>query len=30
MSMESDILGGLDLTEAIHQFALRKAHKVIL
>ena len=30
MSMESDILRGLDLTEVIHQFPLRKARKVIL
>ena len=30
MSMESDTLRGLDLTEVIHQFALREARKVIL
>ena len=30
MSMEYDILRGLDLTKVIHQFALRKARKVIL
>ena len=30
ISMESDILCGLDLTEVIHQFASRNARKVIL
>ena len=30
MSMESDILHGLDLTKVIHQFASRKARKMIL